>query len=430
VVVETSAEEARLRAVERTFDAVVTDIQLSGENGLGLCHWLVENHPDTPVIMVTAFGSLETAIGAIRAGAWDFITKPVDTELLVFALRRAIEHYELKVRARRLQTTVIDAEPLPGTIGESSAMRNLSALVRRVAQSDATVLVTGESGTGKELIARALHNLSRRSRGPFVPVNCAAIPATLIESELFGHIKGAFTDAVQAREGLLREANNGTVFLDEIGEMPKEMQAKLLRALQERKCRPVGGDREFPFDARIVTATNRDLEAEVEAERFRADLYYRINVVRVHVPPLKSRGNDVLLLGQALLQRFARRSVGEAKRLGPAAARLMLDYDWPGNVRELENAIERAVAVAQQDEITDEDLPVRIRNHQSERVVVETDNPVELLELATVEERYILRVLRHVGGNKTEAASILGLDRRTLHRKLKSWKEQHHRVSA
>ena len=423
VVVETSAEEARLRAVERAFDAVVTDIQLSGENGLGFCQWLVENHPDTPVIMVTAFGSLETAIAAIRAGAWDFITKPVDAELLVFALRRAIEHHELKVTARRLETAVVDPVPLPGTIGESSAMRNLSALVQRIASSDATVLVTGESGTGKELVARAVHSLSRRCRGPFVPVNCAAIPATLIESELFGHVKGAFTDALQSREGLLREAHNGTVFLDEIGEMPKEMQAKLLRALQERKCRPVGGDRELPFDARIVTATNRDLEAEVEAGRFRADLYYRINVVRLHVPPLRSRGNDVLLLAQALLQRFACRSARAPKKLGPAAARRMLDYDWPGNVRELENAIERAVAVAQHDEISDEDLPLRIREHQTERVVVETNNPVELRELAEVEERYIRRVLRYVGGNKTEAASILRLDRRTLHRKLKAWSE-------
>jgi two-component system response regulator HydG len=424
VVAETSAESARLKVLEQSFDLVVTDVQLGGESGLVLCQWLVENHPDTPVIVVTAFGSLETAVGAIRAGAYDFITKPIDTEILVFAVHRALEHRELKLRVRRLQTSAMEAEPLPGTVGESPAMRKLSALVRRVAESDATVLITGESGTGKELIARAVHVLSRRKNGPFVPVNCAAIPANLLESELFGHTRGAFTDALQAREGLLREASGGTVFLDEIGEMPKEMQAKLLRALQERKCRPVGGDRELPFDARIVAATNRDLEDDVESGRFREDLYYRINVVRLHVPPLRSRSNDVILLAQWLLRRIADRSGREVKGLGPAAARRLLDYDWPGNVRELENAIERAVAVAQYDELTADDLPERIRKHQTEHVVVSTEDPAELLSLSEIEKRYILRVLRTAGGNKTEAARILGLDRRTLHRKLRRWEQE------
>jgi two-component system response regulator HydG len=423
-VSETTAEAARQRAAAQPFDALVTDLQLDHESGLELCAWMVENHPDTPVVVMTAFGSMETAVGAIRAGAYDFIIKPIDHELLLFAVRRAIEHRDLKLRVRRLQTSALEAEALPGIIGESPAMRKLSALVHRVSESDATVLITGESGTGKELIARAVHALSSRKDGPFVPVNCAAIPNTLLESELFGHEKGAFTDALRSREGLLREASGGTVFLDEVGEMPKEMQAKLLRALQERRVRPVGGDREAPFDSRIVTATNRDLEEDVENGSFREDLYYRINVVRLHVPPLRSRGNDVILLAQSLLRRIGERTGREVKGLAPGAAQRLLDYDWPGNVRELENAIERAVAIAQYDQITMEDLPERIRKHESAHVVVASDDPAELLTLSEIEKRYIMRVLRAAGGNKTEAARILGLDRRTLHRKLRRWEAQ------
>ena len=296
-------------------------------------------------------------------------------------------------------------------------MKRVSDLVSRVADSDASVLITGESGTGKELIARAIHDRSGR-KGPFLAINCAAVPETLLESELFGHARGAFTDARAARKGLFVEANGGTLFLDEIGEMALGMQAKILRSLQERSVRPVGESIEVPFDARIITATNRDLEGDVSDKRFREDLYYRINVVRVEVPPLRGRGNDVLLLAQHFLTRAAGRSGKPVSRLGSAVAEKLISYDWPGNVRELENCLERAVALAAYDEITVEDLPIKVRDHKVSAVLPVAEDPMELPSMQTVEDRYIQRVLKAVGGNKTLAAKILGFDRRTLYRKL------------
>ncbi len=400
------------------FDVVVVDVQLNGESGLTLCEWVRENRADVPVIVVTGFGNLDTAVAAIRAGGYDFITKPVDMDLLSFSVRRAALHRELKGEVRRLRLASTEHVGIEGMIGESAAIRKLSSLIQRVASSDATVLISGESGTGKELIAHALHKTSERALGPFVAVNCAALPSELLESELFGHERGAFTDARQAREGLLRQANGGTLFLDEIGEMSLGMQVKLLRALQERKVRPVGGSQEIPFNARLVVATNRDLESQVEEGRFREDLYYRINVVRLHSPPLRSRGSDVLLLAQHFLAMISKRSSHPMKGVSPAAAKRLLDYDWPGNVRELENTIERAMALAQFDEIGVEDLPEKIQSHQSTQIVISGSNPEELVSLEELEKRYILRVLTAVSGNKTQAAKVLELDRRTLYRKL------------
>jgi two-component system response regulator HydG len=280
------------------------------------------------------------------------------------------------------------------------------------------VLITGESGTGKELVARAIHERSGR-RGPFLAVNCAALPETLLESELFGHARGAFTDARVARSGLFVEAQGGTLFLDEVGEMPLGMQAKMLRALQERKVRPLGTGQEIAFDARLITATNRELEAEVTAKRFREDLFYRINVVRIDVPSLRSRGNDTLLLAQYFLERAAARSNRSVTRIGRLVAEKLTDYDWPGNVRELENCMERAVALARFDEITVDDLPEKVRQFQPTEFQTLSSNPLELPSLEEVEERHIRRVLTAVGGNKTLAAKVLKLDRRTLYRKLK-----------
>jgi two-component system response regulator HydG len=293
--------------------------------------------------------------------------------------------------------------------------------VARVAEAETTVLVTGESGSGKELIAKALHTRSARKDRPFVAINCAAMPEALLESELFGHVKGAFTDARTSRSGLFVKASGGTLFLDEIGEMPAGMQAKLLRALQERTVRPVGADTEVPFDARIVAATNRDLEAEVEERRFRVDLFYRINVVSIHAPPLRDRGSDILLLAQHFVRRI--QSKGETHILGlkSAAADKLLSYPWPGNVRELQNCMERAVALAQFDHIGLEDLPERIREFTTSRITIEGDDAAELLPMDEVERRYILRTLDAVGGNKTLAAQVLGFDRRTLYRKLERY---------
>jgi two-component system response regulator HydG len=293
--------------------------------------------------------------------------------------------------------------------------------VARVAPSDASVLIHGETGTGKELVARAIHTRSARKAGPFVAINCAAVPANLIESELFGHARGAFTDAKAARAGLFVEADGGTFFLDEIGEMPLEVQPKLLRALQERKVRPVGSNAEVPFDARIVAATNRDLEIEVEQRRFREDLYYRINVVKIELPPLRERGADVLAIAEHMLRRI---SNGRTLRLSPQAAERLMAYDWPGNVRELENCMERAVALARFDQIAVDDLPEKVRSFRSDRVVVSADDASELVTLDELERRYVRRVLKMLGGNKSRAAQILGLDRRTLYRKLERYERR------
>jgi two-component system response regulator HydG len=398
-------------------DVVVTDVQMSGMSGIELCQELRQRYPDLLPLVLTGQGGLDTAIAAIRAGAYDFITKPVKVDALAIAVSRALEHLGLKREVKRLR---LYAENLPidGMAGSSPAIRETVEMIRRVADSDATVLVTGESGTGKELVARALHNLSSRRDQPFVAVNCAAMPAPLLESELFGHLRGAFTDAKRSRAGLFVQAGGGTIFLDEIGEMPIEMQVKLLRVLQERKVRPVGGDEEIPFEARVVTATNRDLETEVEEKRFREDLFYRINVVAIPVPPLRARAGDILLLAQYFLKRIAGRTNKPVQGISGPAARLLMDYDWPGNVRELENCMERAVALCRLDEVTVDDLPAKVQEHQSSKIVITTESPGELITLDEMERRYVRQVLNAVGGNKTHAARILGIDRRSLYRRL------------
>jgi two-component system response regulator HydG len=297
-------------------------------------------------------------------------------------------------------------------------------VVARVADTEATVLITGESGTGKELVAKALHARSARANGPFVAINCAAMPESLLESELFGHVKGAFTDARGTRPGLLVRAAGGTLFLDEVAEMALGMQAKLLRALQERTLRPVGGDAEVPFDVRIIAATNRDLEAEVEQRRFREDLFYRINVVHIQVPPLRDRDNDVLLLAQSFLDRC--QPAGRARVVGltSAAADRLACYPWPGNVRELQNCIDRAVALARFDHVGVEDLPERIGNFRPARISIENTDPSKFLPMDEVERRYIGQVLDALRGNKASAARVLGMDRRTLYRKLDRWRDE------
>jgi two-component system response regulator HydG len=294
-------------------------------------------------------------------------------------------------------------------------------LVDAAAQTDSTVLITGESGTGKELVARALHQRGPRSAHPFVAINCAAVTDSLLESELFGHARGAFTDARETRAGLFIKAGNGTLFLDEIGDMPLGMQAKLLRAIEARVVRAVGSDVETPFRARIVAATNRDLENEVEEERFRQDLYFRINVIRIGVPPLRARGGDVLLLAHQFAQMLARRLGKSVTGISVPAAERLLSYPWPGNVRELQNAIERAVTLTHFQELVVDDLPEPIRNHRRPPLLPSGDDPASLLPMHEVEKRYILRVLEAVGGNKTMAAQILGFDRRTMYRKLERY---------
>jgi two-component system, NtrC family, response regulator AtoC len=414
--------EAAEKLAGNLFDVVLTDLNLGASSGLDICKLVAKMQPGVPVIVVTGQGSLSAAISAIRAGAYDFITKPIDKELVTVAVQRALEHRQVRVQLKELEG-ILREKSVPGSlVGNSAGMQKVYDLIRRVRGTPASVLICGESGTGKELVARALHDGTSRADKRFVAINCAAVPGNLLESELFGHVKGAFTDARNARAGLFEQADGGTLFLDEIGEMPMDMQPKLLRVLQERTIRPIGAAREIPVDVRIVAATNRDLEAEVERGTFREDLYYRLNVVQINVPPLRSRGNDILVLASHFIQTFAARMERDVKGLTNEAAHLLLNYDFPGNVRQLQNCIERAVTLTQTDHVTPMDLPERIRGFKTP---VRTDapdlHPEHILPLEEVERRYIEQVLNLTGDNKSQAARLLGLDRRTLYRKMERY---------
>ena len=417
----TSATEALEDLASAEFDVVLTDLKMPQIDGLELCARIVANRPDVPVIVMTAFGSMETAIAAIRAGAYDFVTKPFEMDILALTLARAVKHGRLQDQVKVLSEAVRRAEGFGDLLGTSSAMQKLYDQLARMADSETSILITGESGTGKEVVARSIHSQSSRHDGPFVVVNCAALPDTLLESELFGHTKGAFTDARSDRKGLFVEAERGTLFLDEIGEMPIAMQPKLLRGLEENKIRPVGGEGEIETDVRILTATNRDLETAIEERRFREDLFYRINVFQVELPPLRARGTDVLLLAQHFLGILAAGSKREVGGISPAAAEKLASYRWPGNVRELRNVVERAVALTRFDKLAVEDLPDKIRDYRSSQVYLGGSDPSELVPMEEMERRYILQVLDAVEGNKTLAAKILALDRKTLYRKLSQY---------
>ena len=416
-----SAQEAFDAIGHRDFEAVLTDLKMPGIDGIQLCSRLAANRPDIPVVVMTAFGSMEAAIAAIRAGAYDFVTKPIELELLAMILSRAVERRRLEQQVRKLTETVEQSSRFEDLLGTSPAMQKLFDQLARVADSESTVLITGESGTGKELVAKALHGRSRRRAKPFVAVNCAALPDTLLESELFGHVKGAFTDARAERRGLFLQAEGGTLFLDEIGEMPLGMQAKLLRALEESRIRPLGSEGEIPFDVRILAATNRDLETAVEEGRFREDLFFRVNVIQISAPPLRARSSDMLLLAQHFVEHFAGRAEKNVDGISEPVAKKLLAYSWPGNVRQLRNVIERAVALARHDKLTVDDLPEQIRDFRDSEVVIAGNDPAELTSLEEVERRYILHVLRCVGDNRTLAAKTLGLDRKTLYRKLRRY---------
>jgi len=424
----THLEAAQAKLDDGRYETVLCDLNLGGEDsGLTLCRRLQERRPDIPVVMMTGFGSFESAVEAVRAGAYDYVTKPVDMGPLRLIIERAVRHHRLQVEVRNLRHGETTGRPrhYGKIVGNSPAMRRMYDLLSRIEDSDVPVLVLGESGTGKELVARALHEQGDRAEQPFVAINTAAVPASLLESTLFGHAKGAFTDAKQSRDGLFVEADGGTLFLDEVGEMPLEMQAKLLRVLQERSVRPVGGASEIPFDVRIVCATNRDLDDEVEKGNFREDLFYRINVVSVRIPPLRSRASDVMVLAQHFLEHIGDRTGKNVSGFDVAAAKKLTDYDWPGNVRELENTVERAVALTRGEVIGVEDLPERVVKHVRTSFSISSDDDVEkMAPLAEVERRYVERVLDTAGGNKTLAARVLGLDRRTLYRKLQRWSEE------
>jgi DNA-binding NtrC family response regulator len=417
-----SAEKALDALKAESFDVLLTDMNLPYMNGIELCERVVANRPDIPVIVITAFGSMETAIAAIRAGAYDFVTKPVDTEFLVLALDRAVKHHGLQEKVKLLDEALKKSHQFDELIGQSPPMRKLIDRLERVADTETSILITGETGTGKELVAQALHRRSRRHKGPFVAVNCAALPDALLESELFGHKSGAFTDAKTERKGLFFQADGGTLFFDEIGDFPMALQPKLLRSLEERCVRPIGGTSEIAFDVRIIAATNRDIETAVEENRFREDLYYRINVIQIDLPPLRGRGTDILLLARHFVEQFSIRSDKQIEGISNAASEKLLNYTWPGNIRELRNTIERAVVLTRYEKISVDDLPEKIRDYKTSNMLFGSDNPSELIPVQEVERRYILHVLKTVGGNKTLAARVLGLDRKTLYRKLQYYK--------
>ena len=412
----TGGEECLARlAADFAADVVITDVMMPNMSGLELCGTLRELHRDVLSIVLTGRGGLDVAIMAIRAGAYDYVVKPVVVSALEIAIDRALGHLRIRRELALLQAAV-HGTTADGPAGESELLREMLDLVRRVAASDATALIIGESGTGKELVARALHRESKRRDEPFVAINCAAMPPALLESELFGHVRGAFTDASRSRPGLFVQAGAGTIFLDELGEMPLEMQVKLLRVLQERRVRAVGSDEEVPIFARVIASTNRDLERMVAERRFREDLFYRINVVSIAVPPLRARGSDILLLAHQFLRKAASRSGKPVIGITAPAARMLLAYDWPGNVRELENCIERAVALCRLDHLTMDDLPDRLHPEADELCP-----PTELVTLDEVERRYVRQVLLTCGGNKSQAARHLGIDRRSLYRRLEGF---------
>jgi DNA-binding NtrC family response regulator len=399
------------------FDVIITDLRMPEMDGFDLIRG-VANVPDRPhVVMVTAFGSIETAIRAVKLGAYDYITKPFEIEELLLVVDKALAARQLESKVARLQREVEERYGLSNIIAKSQAMRDVVSLVQRAAPSTASVLVTGESGTGKELVARAIHYNSTRSRGPFVAVNLAAVPESLIESELFGHKKGAFTDARSDKPGLFVEADNGTIFLDEIGELALPLQAKLLRVLQEHEVRPLGATRNQRVDVRVVAATNKHLEAMLVDGSFREDLYYRLHVIHVDLPPLRSRPEDIVPLAERMLAQLATRQTPvRLLRLSPEAQHLLLAYHWPGNVRELMNVLERCMALCQGEMIADDDLPPHVREKRPADFLGAA--VARRMTLAELEREFILRVLDDEAGNKTRTAQRLGLDRKTLYRKL------------
>ncbi len=421
VAFHTSASDALTSMTQESYDVLVTDYHMSGMNGIELCERVTAGRPDLPTIVITSFGSMDTAIAALRVGAYDFITKPFETEVLVHAVKRAVQHRRLREEVKTLRRTVDKITSFDDLKGTSAEMQKVFSLIEKAAKSKVTVLITGESGTGKELVARALHNHGTRREGPFVAINCAAMPESLLESELFGHAKGAFTDARFSRKGLFVHSTGGTLFLDEIGDMPLGLQVKMLRALEEKTVRPVGGDDEVQFDARIISATNQDLGMCVADRTFREDLFYRLNVIQIRMPPLRERGRDIVLLAQHFIEQFAIEMGVAVTGLTTQAAEKLLSYSWPGNVRELKNSMEHAVALTSCDKITVADLPERIRKYETSHVIVTGENPCELVSMEEVERRYISRVLSAVNNNKALAARILKFDRKTLYRKLERY---------
>jgi len=413
-----SAERALELSREVEYAAVLSDVRMPGKSGTELVGELRQLRAQTPVVLMTAFGSIDSAVEAMRVGALDYITKPFEPAAVMLSIERALERRALEEENRRLRRAVDRTGALGDLIGESAAMHEIFALIRKVAHGRSNVLITGESGTGKEVVARTLHYHGARKAKPFVPINCAALPEGLLESELFGHTRGAFTGAHTSNAGLFEKANGGTLFLDEIGDMGFSLQSKLLRVLQDGEIRPVGGTKSVRVDVRIVAATNRELQEEIEAGRFREDLYYRLNVIPIHIPPLRDRPDDIPALIDFFLDKHGD---GRRQSLTIEAKQDLARREWKGNARELENYIERALALADVDQLGPDDLP-----EDREAASEDRDRFAGLLvrmareecSLRELEDRYVDAVLNVTSGNKVQASRILGIDRKTLYRRL------------
>ena len=405
-------EEALRLAGAEPFDMALVDLRMPDLDGLGVLKQLAMIQPDLPVVILTAFATIETAIEAVNAGAFDYLSKPFRMEEIKIVVRRTLDARRLARENLQYRQELRARYGFEGLIGQSHQMVEIYKLIARMAALDTTVLIEGETGTGKELVARAIHGASARAARPFVVVDCAALPETLFESELFGHERGAFTGAFAARRGLLETSTGGTCVLDEIGELTAPLQAKLLRTLQERSIRRVGGNDAIPVDVRVIAATNRDLRRLVADGGFRDDLYYRLNVVTITVPPLRERASDIPLLAQHFLEIFARRNGRPIRRLAPEAVALLAGYRWPGNVRELEHVIERATALSAAETLLPDDLPPHLREERDRAPRL----PADGMTLEDVKRWYVNKVLEESGGNKLRAAELLGIDRRTLYR--------------
>jgi two-component system response regulator HydG len=416
IVEASDGHEAVERVNERSFDLVLMDIRMPTMDGIEALKRIQEAAAATPVIMMTAYGSINSAVEALKAGAADYLTKPLDMDELIFKAKKALHYRQLE------EENILQKERLgmrfdfSSIIGTSPAMKKLFETLSMAAPTEATVLLLGESGTGKELVANAIHQNSPRNDKPYVKVNCAALPETLLESELFGHEKGAFTGAINTKKGRFERANGGTLFLDEIGEMSPPTQTKILRVLQERELEAVGGTKTIKVDVRIIAATNKDLAEEVKKVRFREDLYYRLNVVPITIPPLRERTEDIPLLAEHFLRIYSEKNKRKFKGFDPRVMDAFISYSWPGNVRELENIVERIVIMSREDTITLEDLPSGIAGPQGEGDW--TPPPTSLRD---VERETILKTLHQTGGNRTHAAQILGITRKTLHNKIKEY---------
>ncbi len=415
------AREAIEQLEREEFDVVLTDLKMKGLSGLELLDHVIERNPQQCVLIMTAHGTIDSAVEAMKKGAFDYLEKPLDREDLLLTLQRAVDHVKLLRENKLLHLKLAESMAVPTMIGEHPKIKEVFRIINKIAHTNSTVLISGESGTGKELVARAVHDLSSRRARQFFAINCAAIPESLIESELFGHEKGAFTGATTREVGLFEVADGGTLFLDEIGEMNVAMQAKLLRAIQLKEVRRVGGKSAIPVDVRIISATNKNLEEEIRKGAFREDLFYRLNVIRIALPPLRERGSDIIMLADFFVKKFCAETGIPEKKIGKAALKLLVNYSWPGNVRQLESVLERGVLLAEHAEIEPEDLPAEIHCREDLESRLPFDLPPEGISMEELERTLIQRAMDRSGGIISKAAPLLGMSYKTLQYRLEKF---------